>query len=219
MSGRAGTNAAAVETATLAATADRDPTDSSMQNADGLASSGGSDTNAAAAETSMPAATASGNPTNPIMRNADEPASSGPPAENAAEIAPQSPVGRVPDVRFDCDPALCAIRHPSGHIVAHTADTSAARSACNYAALIVIDDATAELSCGNPAVAIMTKRELARHGSAAIYFAAPASKPEIRHAVAEPYRPWHAQRRFSRAARGMPPYQRKAKPPATESAK
>jgi ComEC/Rec2-related protein len=218
VSGRAGTNAAAVETVTLAATADRDPTDSNMQNADGLASSGGSDTNAAAAETSMPAATASGNPTNPIMRNADEPASSGPPAENAAEIAPQSPVGRVPDVRFDCDPALCAIRHPSGHIVAHTADASAARSACNYAALIVIDDAIAELSCGNPAVAIVTKRELARHGSAAIYFAAPGSKPEVRHAVAEPYRPWHAQRRFSRAARGMPPYQRKTKPPTTEPA-
>jgi competence protein ComEC len=64
----------------------------------------------------------------------------------------------------------------------------------------------------------VTKRELARHGSAAIYFASPGSKPEIRHAVAEPYRPWHAQRRFSRAARGMPPYQRKAKPPATEPA-
>jgi competence protein ComEC len=230
VSERAGTNAA-VETVTLAATANRDPTDSSMQKANGLASSGGSGTNAAAAETPMPAATASGNPTNPIMQNADEPVSSSLPAGNAAEIARRSPAtvrlsaetspppDNIPGTGFDCDASRCTIRHPSGHIVVHTADAFAARSACNYAALIVIDDATAELSCGNPAVAIVTKRELARHGSAAIYFVGPGSKPEIRHAVSEPYRPWHAQRRFSRAARGMPPYQRKTKPPATEPAK
>jgi competence protein ComEC len=129
------------------------------------------------------------------------------PADQSAEIS--QPPETVPDARFNCDTARCAIRHPSGRIVVHTADAAAARAACGYAALIVIDDATAELSCPNPAVAIVTKRDLARHGSAAIHFAAPGLKPEIRYAVAEPYRPWHAQRQFSRASRGMPPYQRK----------
>jgi competence protein ComEC len=141
---------------------------------------------------------------------ADEPSPK--PASQPAETPP--PSKSIPDARFDCDPARCVIRHPSGQIIVHTADAAAARRACDYASLIVIDDATAELSCRSPAVAIVTKRDLARHGSAAIHFVPPSSKPEIRYAVAEPYRPWHAQRQFSRAARSMPPYQRKAAPEA-----
>jgi hypothetical protein len=134
-------------------------------------------------------------------------AAAGPtPVANASEA--DGPFTK-PDARFDCDTTRCAIRHPSGRIVVHTANAAVARTACGYAALIVIDDATAELFCPNPAVAIVTKRDLARHGSVAIHFAGPNSQPEIRYAVAEPYRPWHAQRQFSRAARGMPPYQRK----------
>jgi competence protein ComEC len=148
---------------------------------------------------------ATAGPTPVANASADEPSAK--PADHLAEMS--QPPETVPDARFDCDAARCAIRHPSGRIVVHTADAAAARAACGYAALIVIDDATAELSCPNPAVAIVTKRDLARHGSAAIHFAAPGLKPEIRYAVAEPYRPWHAQRQFSRAARGMPPYQRK----------
>jgi ComEC/Rec2-related protein len=141
---------------------------------------------------------------------ADEPSIK--PASQSAETSP--PSKSIPGTRFDCDPERCVIRHPSGQIIVHTANAAAARSACDYASLIIIDDATAELSCKSPAVAIVTKRDLARHGSAAIHFAARGSKPEIRYAVAEPYRPWHAQRQFSRAARGMPSYQRKLAPEA-----
>jgi competence protein ComEC len=131
-------------------------------------------------------------------------------AKPAGQPAANSrPPETVPGARFDCDATRCAIRHPSGRIVVHTADAALARSACDYAALIVIDDATTGLTCKNASVAIVTKRDLARHGSAAIHFAGPGSRPEIRYAVAEPYRPWHAQRQFSRAARGMPPYLRK----------
>jgi competence protein ComEC len=130
----------------------------------------------------------------------------------SADPQPSEPAhpGNISGERFLCDQTLCAIRHPSGHVIVHAADASVAQIACAYAALIVIDDATAELSCTNPTVAIVTKRDLARHGSAAVRFAAPGSKPEIRYAVSEPYRPWHAQRQFSRAARGMPPYRRKS---------
>ncbi|WP_353641756.1 ComEC/Rec2 family competence protein [Mesorhizobium sp. WSM2239] len=141
---------------------------------------------------------------------ADEPSLK--PASQPAETSP--PSKSIPGTRFDCDPERCVIRHPSGQIIVHTANAAAARSACDYASLIIIDDATAELSCKSPAVAIVTKRDLARHGSAAIHFAAQGSKPEIRYAVAKPYRPWHAQRQFSRAARGMPPYLRKPTPEA-----
>ena len=129
-------------------------------------------------------------------------------AEQLAKIS--QPPDAIPDARFDCDTTRCATRHPSGRIIVHTADAVVAQNACAYAALIVIDDA--EFSCRNPAVAIITKRDLARQGSAAVRFAGSDSQPEIRHAVAEPYRPWHGQRQFSRAARGMPPYQRKSAP-------
>ena len=129
---------------------------------------------------------ATAGPTPVANASADEPSAK--PADHVAEIS--QPPETVPDARFDCDATRCAIRHPSGRIVVHTADAAAARAACGFAALIVIDDATAELSCPNPAVAIVTRRDLARHGSAAIHFAAPGLKPEIRYAVAEPYRPW-----------------------------
>ena len=111
---------------------------------------------------------------------------------------------------FLCSDGLCVARHASGALVAHAADMRAARPACAYAALIVIDDATAADPCGDPLVAVLTGRELARSGSAAVFFdpdsaTAPA---EIRFAVEADYRPWHAQRRFSREARGLAPFAR-----------
>ena len=115
-----------------------------------------------------------------------------------------------PGTPFQCVAALCVARHVSGALVAHASDASAARPACAFSALIVIDDATASDPCGDPLVAVLTKRDLARSGSAAVFFdpdsaAAPA---EIRFAVEEDYRPWHVQRRFSREARGLPPFTR-----------
>ncbi|MDH6234756.1 hypothetical protein M2281_005376 [Mesorhizobium soli] len=76
---------------------------------------------------------------------------------------------------------------------------------------MVIEDATAKNVCSTGPPLILTKRELAKQGSAAVYFSndETGQMPEVRFALSEPYRPWHAQRRFSREARGMPPYERK----------
>ncbi|TKB32539.1 MAG: hypothetical protein E5W81_30435, partial [Mesorhizobium sp.] len=64
-------------------------------------------------------------------------------------------------------------------------------------------------------VLVVTKRQLARAGSAAVYFdPQAATRAEIRFAVEKSYRPWHVQRKFSRAARGLPPYRRADKPKA-----
>jgi competence protein ComEC len=194
-SGSPGSKAADAAASALARTAGQFATDTGESAGKAVAS--GSNTTASTLATAEPTPVANTSADGLSAKLADQP----------AEIS--QPPETVPDARFDCDATRCAIRHPSGPVVVHTADAAAARAACGYAALIVIDDATAELSCPNPAVAIVTKRDLARHGSAAIHFAAPGLKPEIRYAVAEPYRPWHAQRQFSRAARGMPPYQRK----------
>ncbi|QPC92876.1 ComEC/Rec2 family competence protein [Mesorhizobium sp. INR15] len=136
------------------------------------------------------------------------------------------------DAQFDIDPAdlpsgapfycmagVCVARHPSGAIIAHVEDRKDAWRACAFADLIIINDATAYDPCHNPLVLVLTKRQLARKGSAAIFFdrlsaTAPA---RISFAVDRPYRPWHEQRKFSREARGLPPYVKPEKQAAPQA--
>ncbi|TGR36204.1 competence protein, partial [Mesorhizobium sp. M1C.F.Ca.ET.195.01.1.1] len=101
-------------------------------------------------------------------------------------------------------------RHPSGAIVAYVEDRKNTWKACAFADLIVVNDATAYDACHNPLVVVVTKRQLARKGSAAVFFdPQSATTPAvIEFAVDGPYRPWHEQRKFSREARGLPPYKK-----------
>lgn len=112
---------------------------------------------------------------------------------------------------FLCKTDLCLARHTSGAFVAAAKTAKAARSACGYASLVVIADATARNPCRDPLVVVVTARDLARSGSAAVYFDAgsAAMVPTVRFAVEQEYRPWHTQRKFSREARGLAPYVRK----------
>jgi competence protein ComEC len=105
---------------------------------------------------------------------------------------------------FSCDGGACVAVTASGHEIAHVPDAAAAEGFCASASLIVIDDATAESPCGEGAV-VLTKRDLARRGSAAIIFTSGQALVEF--AISEPYRAWHGHRRFSREARGLPPWQ------------
>jgi ComEC/Rec2-related protein len=111
--------------------------------------------------------------------------------------------------QFACEAGLCVARHSSGAVIAHAADAASATAACSSAAVIVIDDATA----GNPCdrrdrAVVITKRELALRGSVDIRFAEDGSIRQMRHAIGEAPRIWHAQRRYSREARGLPPWRR-----------
>lgn len=126
--------------------------------------------------------------------------------EDAAEMPPGAP--------FYCTSGVCLARHPSGAIIAYVEDRKDTWKACGFADLIVINDATAYDACHNPLVLVITKRQLARNGSAAVFFdrqsaTAPAT---VSFAVDRPYRPWHVQRKFSREARGLPPFKRPDKP-------
>ena len=125
------------------------------------------------------------------------------------------PLDLPPGSPFYCTGDLCIARHPSGAIVALAKDRKTARPACAFASLIVIDDSTAYNPCRDPLVLVVTKKQLARDGSAAIFFdsQSAATAPTIRFAVDKPYRPWHEQRRFSREARGLPPYKQPERPP------
>ncbi|WP_192253886.1 ComEC/Rec2 family competence protein [Mesorhizobium caraganae] len=123
------------------------------------------------------------------------------------------PLDLPPGSPFYCTGNLCIARHPTGAIIALAKDRNTARPACAFASLIVIDDATAYNPCRDPLVLVVTKKQLARDGSAAVFFdpQSAATAPMIRFAVDKPYRPWHEQRRFSREARGMPPYKQPEK--------
>ncbi len=117
-----------------------------------------------------------------------------------------------PFVGFVCSPSVCKATVPGKAVVVRTADEEDARQACATASVIVVADATSRLRCARSDVAIVTLRQLARSGSAAVYL--PASgrgKPEVEFAIGEPDRPWHASRVFSREARGMRAYAPKAK--------
>ena len=121
----------------------------------------------------------------------------------STERAPQE---TEPSNGFICIDGLCMARDTSGAIVAHATSMPAALPACGLASLIVIADATAANPCPHTDTVVMTARELALHGSASVTFAR-NGRPVVRHAIGETLRPWHDHRRFSREARGMPPWQ------------
>lgn len=119
---------------------------------------------------------------------------------------------------FRCADRICVARHPSGAQIVQAPDADSARAFCITASLIVIEDATARNPCRNAGPAVVTRRQLAQKGSAEVFLSSGApssgaastgSTPEIRFSIEGDYRPWHTQRRFSREARGMPPYERK----------
>ncbi|TIO79229.1 MAG: ComEC family competence protein [Mesorhizobium sp.] len=132
-------------------------------------------------------------------------------AKEALDIA--DPVDLPPGSPFYCTGNLCIGRHPSGAIVALAENRNSARPACGFADLIVIDDATAYNPCRDPRILVVTKHQLARDGSAAVFFdpQSATARAAIQYAVEKPYRPWHEQRRYSREARGLAPYQRPEK--------
>ena len=116
---------------------------------------------------------------------------------------------------------LCIARTAGGAILVYAATASNVAALCSSATLIVIDDPAAKNPCASGTATVLTKRDLARRGSASIMFDEASVQPaaNITFAIDEPYRPWHAHRAFSRDARGMPAYVKKKKEadPATQS--
>lgn len=138
---------------------------------------------------------------------------------------------------FGCIDDICLARDASGALIATAKDAAHAEPLCAYASLIVIADATAGRICGSrQPVTVITARDLARRGSAAVRFITPPKSPRqyglsapgsanstgppdadvaapdipkavVSYAIAEPYRPWHTHRAFSREARGLPPWE------------
>lgn len=116
---------------------------------------------------------------------------------------------------FACDGDLCVFDQPGRPVVVHSQSTGedAPDNAnaivarwCGRADLVVIADATAEVTCDAPQTLIVTARQLALQGSMAMHWEEEATPPTAVFAHPGINRPWHDQRRFSRAARGLPDY-------------
>lgn len=117
---------------------------------------------------------------------------------------------------FICEGPVCLARDPSGGVIAHVAGPLKGVGSgpnwnrlCAIAQLLVIEDASRRNPCPERKVTVVTGRDLARHGSAAVWFSSEGPDDPVKvlidFAVHEPYRPWHAQRQFSREARGLAP--------------
>lgn len=108
--------------------------------------------------------------------------------------------------RFSCAVGLCSLKLPDGRTVAHASTAEAAAAACGISTILVIADASFPACAGAARPPVMlTKRDLALRGSAAIILRDGGSNPPaiIRYSVPQPLRPWHDHRQFSRAARGL----------------
>jgi competence protein ComEC len=110
------------------------------------------------------------------------------------------------EAAFSCADDLCLARHASDAVVAFANTAQAAGAACGLASLIVVDDATAKNVCAGTRARVVNKRELAWRGSAAVKFEDGAA--QLDYAIGPTLRPWHDHRRYSREARGLPPYRR-----------
>lgn len=89
------------------------------------------------------------------------------PRKDGAEADARAPSA---EPGFSCDGDLCIARREDGAVIAHAGNAAAASPLCGRASLIVIDDATAENPCRHTATAVITRRDLARWGSAEIRF-------------------------------------------------
>lgn len=115
--------------------------------------------------------------------------------------------GIAPRDLFLCSTTACAAEPFVGEAIVLTADAAIVHDACGKARTLIIEDAALSQNCEDGIV--VTRRDLARLGSAVIYRDAAENtvRYRLRHAIAQPYRPWHEHRHFSREARGLPAWQ------------
>ena len=122
---------------------------------------------------------------------------------------------------FACAEGTCLARSRIGMDIAWIDDADLAAGLCGRVGVIVLADATAANPCAAGEAAVITQRQLALRGSVALAAIRDGDewRTEIVHSVSLPLRPWHDHRRYSRAARGLPPHERSREAASSESRK
>lgn len=111
---------------------------------------------------------------------------------------------------FTCKSGLCLAEHNTGAVIAVSANVNIPAAICAVADLVILQAYSKNRPCRTYPITIVDAVSLAHRGVAAIRFPVEAisatAEIVIDFGITEPYRPWHSQRMFSRAARGLPPY-------------
>ncbi|CAN7458091.1 ComEC/Rec2 family competence protein [Phyllobacterium sp. LjRoot231] len=137
------------------------------------------------------------------------------------------------ETQFECVEKLCTAREPGGLIIAYTDDRKQTVLACGEGDIVILAFAGAPTICGDKNTLVLTKRDLALHGTAEITLKPPEPLPptiarnkspevvlaeandsrlrrlrsaSINYAVGPPDRPWNTYRTYSRAARNIEDY-------------
>lgn len=135
-------------------------------------------------------------------------------SESERGAAPEALAERAKQASgFVCSETDCVAARPEGLVAIVESDADLA-SWCGLAIVVVVQDPTSAQVCREDVV-VVTARELATGGAVEITLSAngTAGDARVRRAVAEPLRPWHEHRQFSRAARGLAPPERRTVSP------
>ena len=82
------------------------------------------------------------------------------------EIVKPLKVGASPnDTQFECVEKLCTAREPGGLIVAYTDDPGKMQAACGEGDIVVLAFGAKNAGCSDPAIRVITQRDLALHGA------------------------------------------------------
>jgi len=120
-------------------------------------------------------------------------------------------LARASTQAFVCVKGLCLVEHRTGTMVAVSANADIPAEICAVADLIILQSPGRTRPCRDSGTAIVDSMSLARGGVTAIHLPDAAVGKDLPiiadYAIARPYRAWHVQRAYSRAARGLPPYE------------
>ena len=106
--------------------------------------------------------------------------------------------------QFVCSGDVC-LASVKGLSVVRAANSTAALPHCRVDTLVIIAQADDPGNCAARGATVLSARDLARGGSASVMLTGISGNAfAVTQAIAEPFRPWHEHRAFSRSARGMP---------------
>jgi ComEC/Rec2-related protein len=150
-------------------------------------------------------------------------------------VKPSKAGAHSKEMQFECVEKVCTAREPGGLIIAYTDEAAQGASACDEGDIAILAYSAGTMMCEDKNVLVLTKRDLALHGTAEIILKShepvrpPSTNNEhaspevilaeanasrarrlqsatINYAVGPPVRPWNTYRIYSRAARNIEDY-------------
>ncbi|MBX3598443.1 MAG: ComEC/Rec2 family competence protein [Rhizobiaceae bacterium] len=110
-------------------------------------------------------------------------------------------LANISNQRFVCSKGVCAVEHATGAIIVFSSENRVSDELCAIADLVVLQVPAKGAPCDG--VTFIDAQLLARNGAASVQIGENLEPLKVYYAINEPFRPWHRQRGYSRAARGF----------------